>query len=242
MVAPPQEPPAGGAPAPGLGAIAFDEPVVLVGGGDLSRKLLDSVREIAPTVVAVDGGADRLRDWSVPAAAVVGDMDSIEDLGHWRLAGTRVLVEREQYSTDLAKSLRLVRAPLYLAVGFLGSRLDHSVAAMGVAARPEAGPVVLVAGDDVLFASPPVWQARLPRGARLSILATRRIRVLGASGLHWPPDGLQLDLGATRGVSNLATGGRIRVAFDRSGALLACGREHLQEVVRSLTDATEAAR
>ena len=214
--------------------LSFGEPVTLVGGGDLSRETLSLARAVAPTVIAANGGANRLRAWDVPTAAVVGDMDSIDDAEFWRRSSTEFLQEDEQDSTDLAKCLRLVHAPLYLAAGFLGDRLDHSLAAAGATAFPFSGPLVLVAERDIAFAVPNAWEASLPAGVRVSIIATCRVRVLESFGLKWPPDGLELEFGATRGVSNVAKGGIVRVAFDRPGALVVLGNAHLEEAVRTL--------
>ena len=215
-------------------ALSFDEPVTLAGGGDLCPETLSLARGIAPTVVAADGGANRLRKWSVPVAAVIGDMDSIVDAEFWRRRVTQFIPEDEQNSTDLEKCLRLVRSPLYLAVGFLGSRLDHSIAALGITVSSCAGPIILVAERDIAFPAPTSWEARIPAGARISILATRRVRIGRSSGLRWPPDGLCFDVGTTRGVSNVALGGMVRLAFDRPGALLVMDNEHLREAACSL--------
>ena len=214
--------------------LSFDEPVTLSGGGRLSRESLVLARKFAPTVIAVDGGANRLREWGVSVAAVVGDMDSVSDLPFWRCRGTTVLAEEEQDTTDLAKCLRLVQAPLHLAVGFLGSRLDHTLAAISVAAVHRRGKFILIDDDDIAFAAPIAWEGDLPAGSRISILALRPVRVLDSTGLRWPPDGLILDLGATRGISNVAPGGRIRISFERAGAMLVVERKHLREAVRSL--------
>ncbi len=218
----------------GVSMLSFGEPITLVGGGDLSPETLSLARAVAPTVIAADGGANRLREWDIPTAAVVGDMDSVADAEAWRRSNTEFLQEDEQNSTDLEKCLRLVHAPVYLAVGFLGNRLDHSLAAMGLTAFPRSVPLVLVAEGDIAFGIPHVWEASLPAGARLSIIATRQLRVREAIGLIWPPDGLELDFGTTRGVSNVAKGGIVRLAFDRPGALVVLGKEHLEEAVRSV--------
>ena len=103
-----------------------------------------------------------------------------------------------------------------------------------LAAFPRSSPLVLVAGGDIAFGVPREWEARLPAGARLSIIATRQLRVRDSVGLIWPPDGLELDFGATRGVSNVVKGGIVRLAFDRPGALVVLSNEHLEEAVRSV--------
>ncbi len=215
-------------------SISFDRPVTLVGGGDLRRETLSRALEVAPSLVAADGGANQLRAWGLAATAVVGDMDSIAEPGFWRRSGATFLCEEEQNSTDLEKCLRLVQAPMYLAVGFLGGRLDHAQAAMGITSSRVTCPVILVGDEDVLFPAPLAWETLLPDGARLSILATRRVRVVESTGLFWTPDDLVFDLGSTRGVSNFVENGKVQIVFDRPGALLVLEIDHLGEVVKSL--------
>jgi len=223
--------------------MAFAEPVTVVGGGTLSRSALDLARGVAPVVVAADGGANALRGWGQPVHAVVGDMDSIRDLDAWRRDGARVVLDSTQDSTDLDKLLRHVAAPAYVAVGFLGDRLDHSLAAIGTAARCCVPPFVLVGESDLVFAVPAAWRADLAKGERLSILCLRPVCVERMTGLFWPPGGLPrgglpLPAFGTRGVSNLATGGPVELQFDQPGALLVLRRENLRLALKSLTGAS----
>ena len=49
--------------------------VTLAGGGGFSLKLLEIARNVAPRVVAADGGADRLLQLGVEPEAVIGDFE-----------------------------------------------------------------------------------------------------------------------------------------------------------------------
>ena len=215
-------------------AISFSSPITIIGAGAVRRKTLDLAQKLAPETVAVDAGADRLRSWGLTAAAVVGDMDSIEDLQYWRQAGSRILHAAEQDSTDLEKCLRLIDAPLYLAVGFLGSRFDHSFAAFGALGSEAGCRLILLGGEDIAFAPPQRWRGDLPEGARLSILALRPVRITGAGGLRWSPDGLVIGPETGRGIANTVTGQDLWIAFDQPGAILVVEREHLPAIVGSL--------
>lgn len=214
--------------------LVFGGPVTLAGGGAMRRKTLERARALAPDTVAVDSGADRLRSWGLDAVAIVGDLDSIENLAHWRTGGCRILHLPEQNSTDLEKCLRMVHAPLLLAVGFLGSRLDHSFAAFAMLAANPDRPIVLMGGSDIVFAPPMDWTAVLESGTRLSILAMRKVRVTAAQGLRWPPTGLAFAPGSARGLSNAVIDPVVRLRFDRPGAMLVLDREALPGVVQSL--------
>ena len=211
----------------------FREPVTLVGNGALRRDTIRLARQLAPWVIAADGGAETVRPWRVPVAAIIGDLDSLPTPDAWPAAGTRVLRDADADCTDLEKCLRRVRAPLLLAAGFLGDRLDHSLAALGLAATWPA-PLVLLGAADLVFAPPADWRAELPPGARLSILAMAESRVVRSEGLRWSAAGLVFRPGVTRGVANVVAAGPVRLAFDRPGALLVLENRCLPEVARSL--------
>jgi thiamine pyrophosphokinase len=110
----------------------------------------------------------------------------------------------EQETTDFDKALRSIRAPLVLALGFTGARLDHGLAVMNaLVRRPE--PCIVIGPRDVVFhLAGPVTLA-LRAGDRVSLFPMAR--VTGRSwGLHWPIDGLTLAPDGLTGTSNRATG------------------------------------
>ena len=96
------------------------------------------------------------------------DLVDAEDLIDAR---TRMRVHlAEQDSTDLEKALRHIRAPAILGFGFLGKRLDHSLAALSVLARyAHQHRVILVSSDDVLHITSGRFKMAMKTGDRLSI-------------------------------------------------------------------------
>src|SRR6056297_2183593 len=131
-----------------------DLPVTLVGGSPLADGVLSAARAVAPRVVAADGGADRALAAGVMPEAVIGDMDSISDVARARVGAARLHAIAEQESTDFDKCLRSIEAPLVVAVGFDGHRMDHALAAFNTLARhPDRACVILGAGD-VAFLAP----------------------------------------------------------------------------------------
>ena len=52
--------------------------------------------------------------------AVIGDFDSLSDLGRAAIPATRQHVIPEQDTTDFDKALRSIRAPFVLGLGFSG--------------------------------------------------------------------------------------------------------------------------
>ena len=111
----------------------------------------------------------------------------------------------EQDSTDFAKCLGRIDAPLVMAVGFAGLRLDHTLAALTVMVQPGVPRVVMLASDDVIVLCPPRLTLPLMPGTRVSLYPMGPAR--GSSqGLEWPIDGIDFAPGQRVGTSNRATG------------------------------------
>lgn len=220
--------------------LVFDAPVLLLGGGPVEPGLPEALRPWWRALVAADGGANRLRHGPLRPDAVIGDLDSLDDPDHWRAdPAVAVLHEPEQETTDLEKCLRLTRAPLYLAAGFLGGRLDHSLAALHALLIHADRRLLLVGEEDVAFLAPLRWRARLEPGARVSIHPLVPCTGLASRGLVWPLHGLGLEIGRAIGTSNRASEAEVALDLDRRGAVVMVERRFLPAVIDSLSRSTE---
>lgn len=216
-------------------AVIFERPVTLVGAGALTRQILDEALALAPELVAADRGADLLAELGLMPGTVIGDMDSISDPDRWeRMA--RLVRLREQETTDFEKCLYATEAPFYIAAGFTGGRVDHSLSVLhALLARPEKR-VVLLGEEDAITLLPAgdVVGLELPASARVSIFPLLPTTGIHSQGLTWPIDGMEMAPGQRIGTSNIASGGRVELGFDRPGAVLIVGREHLPAVAQTL--------
>ncbi len=171
-------------------------PITLLGGADLDANELNICLSHAPSIVAADGGANHALRAGLRPLAVIGDMDSLTSAARTAFADILHPVA-EQDSTDFDKCLMRVKAPLIMAAGFLGGRLDHTFSVLGVLARRSACHVVLVSRDDVCVLLPQgSSQWHLTPGDRAALLPLGAARV-SSRGLRWDldaqrmsPDGL----------------------------------------------------
>ncbi len=239
-------PPVATSPNPELGSVVaedlgsiltFGRPVALIGGGEAAQDDVDAVIARAGAVIAADGGANRFEPGAAPRVdAVIGDMDSIDDLARWRAEpGCRVIELAEQETTDLEKCLYSVEAPLYLGVGFFGARLDHTLAALNLLAKRPDRRVLLVGRDDVCFLTPLDWSATLWPGARVSVFPLPAARAVSSAGLRWPIDGLDFTLGGAIGTSNEAVAGAVAARFETRTAAILFERRALDAAIACLT-------
>lgn len=209
-----------------------NEPVTLVGGGALEVSDLVAAVALAPRVVAADGGADSALKHGVTPDVVVGDFDSISPAARAELGVDRLLYVAEQDTTDFDKALRRIMAPVVLAVGFLGGRLDHQLAALNVLVQPHPSPCILVGEHEILFHLQGRVDIPCDAGDVVSLFPMQCVE--GQSeGLQWPINGLRLDPMQQTGTSNRAEG-PIRLEAQGPGMIVILPKRHLISVMQNV--------
>lgn len=208
--------------------------ITLVGGGPVSPALFRLATQYAPRIVAADGGADRCLALGAEPEAVVGDMDSVSRRARERLGKARFHPIAEQDSTDFDKILRSVHAPFTIGVGFLGARVDHTLAVFNVLAR-RTERCVLLGAQDVVFQAPADRRICLQMRARDRFSLFPMMPVTGVSeGLEWPIDGLNLSPGGQTSTSNRVVSGKVSVHAAGPGLLVILPRKRLDQALAGL--------
>jgi len=206
-------------------------PITLLGGSHHAEADLHAALGWGPRLVAADGGGDAALLAGQPPEAVIGDMDSLSASGREVLRDVLHPVT-EQETTDFDKALRAIDAPLVLAVGVSGGRMDHELAALTVLARHPDRPCLVIGNDSLVFLCPPRLRLALDPGTTVSVypLAPGRVE---SHGLEWPTTGLDLAADARVGTSNRATG-PVDLVPEGPGMLVILPRARLDVTVRSL--------
>lgn len=216
--------------------LKFHAPVCLVGGGALTREMLKSAMTRTQALIAADGAADRLAEWGLMPDAVIGDMDSIDDPDHWQKTQVQFIQLPEQDSTDFAKCLYTTEAPLYIAAGFTGRRVDHLLAMFSTLLEMPKKSVVVLGEEEVMALIPPnqTLELALDAAATVSIYPLKPVTGVTSEGLEWSVDGLHMAAGVQVGTSNRATQDTIRLGFDGPGALLMLEPRYLDTLIEAL--------
>ncbi len=213
--------------------------VTILGPSLAKSEDIDEVLRLAPVLVAADGGAEKALARSVVPDAVIGDLDSLAANAMRDLPPERLHRIDEQDSTDFEKCLSRITAPLCLAVGFLGRRVDHELAVMNTLVRFPHKPCVVVGTDDVMFGGVGDIRIDVPIGSRLSLMPLAPVRVT-SQGLRWNVDNVPFDPAGKIGTSNEVTG-PVRLTFDRPGMLVIMPRAALAASIQALTGGPPAA-
>ncbi|MEW2914867.1 thiamine diphosphokinase [Leisingera sp. JC11] len=212
--------------------VDVSEPITLVGGGEVASGALAEALALAPVLVAADGGAAAALAAGHLPRAVIGDFDSLSDAVRGQLPPDALHQVAEQDSTDFDKALRMIAAPAVLAVGFLGARVDHQLAAFSTLVQGHETPCVLVGGTEVIFHLTRAVELPAEAGEVISLFPMQQ--VTGRSeGLEWPIEGLRMSPMGRIGTSNRATG-PVRLEPEGPGLLAIVPRRLLADVLEAL--------
>lgn len=215
-----------------------DAPVTLVGGGEATPEDLYEALTLAPHCVAADGGAALVLTSGKMPEAVIGDFDSLPSEMEARIPPDRLHRVAEQDSTDFAKCLMRIDAPLIVGVGFTGRRVDHQLAALNTLVVFDHPPCVLLGAEEVIFHAPPRFELDMAVGDVVSLFPMQRVK--GRSqGLEWPIDGIDFAPGHRVGTSNRATGS-VTLEMDGPGMLVIVPRRFIQQVSQRLQQPVRA--
>lgn len=206
--------------------------MTLLGGSPADFGALERALRLAPILVAADGGADAaLRTGHIPDA-VIGDMDSISPSARSQIPTHQQHVISEQDSTDFEKCLRHIKARVILAVGFLGGRLDHQLAACTALVRHPEQKCILIGEEDLCFLAPAAFALELPQHTRFSLYP---MALTGGKsvGLKYPIDDLAMSPATRVGTSNEVIG-PVALELDDRKMLVLLPVEHLEAVIEML--------
>jgi len=217
--------------------LEFDDLLVIVGGGDVDADLLASLHSAGGHLVAADSGVTAIVEAGLWPEAIIGDFDSLGDPFEW-LGKTRLIKLSEQDTTDFEKALYSTRAPVTVALGMTGKRLDHTLAAIDAASRHiEERFVILVDSADIALVLRGPFGHQVKAGDRVSVHPLGPIKFRRSTGLKYPLNGLRLAPGIRTGTSNAATNGPFTIVPETgedAAWLLILDRRYLMGLVEKL--------
>lgn len=215
--------------------VSKNEPITLVGGAEISSELFFLAQRFGPRIIAADGGAASVLGFGAVPEVIIGDLDSVTEADLTKLRSDQIISVSEQESTDFDKVLQRVDAPLFLGVGFLGSRIDHELAALSSLMRFAHKKVILIGEQDIIFVLPAKFSMSLELDERVSLFPMSETSVK-SRGLYWPTDGLTFHPMSQIGTSNKATG-PIELTTDQVGMLMILPKDYLAGAIDALAAA-----
>jgi thiamine pyrophosphokinase len=206
--------------------------LIVAGGEPIAANLLTRLAEPA-WVVAADSGLDQAFRLGIEPDLVVGDMDSVTTEALQRAAAAGVAIERHPVAKD-ATDLELAIAAAMRAgftratiIGGTGGRMAHTLANAMILLGDRPIELEWLTGEAIIVPLRAGERRSYRRvdGELLSVVAVGGAATCTATGLRWPLDGITIDAGSTRGVSNeivadeaqvLVEGGHILTVQERN--------------------------
>jgi len=206
---------------------------MIVGGADFSEDLFQYVYDSEIPIIAADGGANFLADHNIIPELIIGDLDSVEEQKIKNVETQKIIRISNQNTTDLEKVLLNTQSPLTLGIGFLGSRIDHELAALSALVKFSHKKIILIGEKDIVFLVPPSFSLSSFDGMRVSLYPLGSVKVQ-SDGLKWSTEGLTMKPTDKIGTSNQAVGKIIKLVPDAPKLLLILPKSLLNEVVLEL--------
>ncbi|WP_224825522.1 thiamine diphosphokinase [Cognatishimia sp. MH4019] len=211
-------------------------PVILVGGAPIEKEILFQALDLGDQVVAADSGALAVLDAGRVPDAVIGDFDSLPEDHRAAIPAERLHYVPEQDSTDFEKCLTRIDAPLVIAIGFSGARLDHELAVFSTLLRIDTPPCVILRGAELAFIAPPQLRLDLPVGSNLSFFPLAPVTVT-TSGVKWPLTDALMRPGGLTSSSNIVTG-PVALECDTRAVLVTLPAASVASVMQALAGPT----
>ena len=188
---------------------------LIVGNRPLGSKVIELAKD--KLVVAADAGADRLLKYNIIPDIVIGDLDSISNKTSTKLEEW-IVSNKNIQKTDLEKAVDYAfekGATEIQIVGWSGGRIDHTLAALGLAFNPKISLI------DEQFTVETVTDPKIIKGSEstlFSLVAMPEARV-SVDGARWELQHEKLKMGG-RGIHNeIGSSGEVTIEC-HSGNLL----------------------
>ena len=211
--------------------VADASKMTLLGGGSVDFSDLSRALRIAPLLICADSGGNQALFHGFSPDFVIGDMDSA-DLEELHKKDIEYLRIEDQNSTDFEKCINNTRVQTILAVGFLGGRLDHELAALNALAKAPGRLIILIGEEDICFLCPSRFALEMEVGDRFSVFplsaATAR-----STGLEWPLDGLKFDPVGQTGTSNRVASSSVEIEAVSGDLICILPKAYLEKVIEN---------
>ena len=206
--------------------------LTVLGNGALNVDDLLMALDFAPRLFCADGGGNRALELGFTPEKVIGDLDSV-DREALAAAGVGTYFVDDQDTTDFEKCIALLQAPMIIAVGFMGQRLDHQLAALNALAKFPQQPVALIDTVDICFLCPSELRLNLPKDTRFSLFPLVQGEC-NSSGLTWPLDGLNLSPMGRIATSNTTSKDTLYIEVLSGQHICILPKQHLGAVLAGL--------
>jgi len=186
---------------------------VIIANGDFGHtdKIVQTIKN-AQIIISADGGAQHLRELNILPHVMIGDFDSIDpgDFQFFKEKKVTILtysLKKDHTDTDLCVSYALEHhASDITFLGVTGTRLDHTLANIFLLKRLALLhiPARIINQNNEIYIVTDCLQLKGTKGELLSIVpATEIVTGITLTGLEYPLNNADIQMGDTIGISNV---------------------------------------
>ena len=192
------------------------EKALVVGNRPLSSKVIELAKN--SLVVAADAGADRLLKFNIVPDWIIGDLDSISEKAITKLEDWTI-TNKDIQKTDLEKAVDYAfekGVKEIVIVGWEGGRIDHTLAALGMAFDPR---IKLIDDKFTVYCVDGENRIKGKENTLFSLIAMPEARV-SVNGARWNLQHEKLRIGG-RGIHNeIGPSGEVTIECHSGNLLL----------------------
>jgi thiamine pyrophosphokinase len=192
------------------------EKALVVGNRPLSSKVIELAKN--SLVVAADAGADRLLKFNIVPDWVIGDLDSVSERAITKLEDWTI-TNKDIQKTDLEKAVDYAfekGVKEIVIVGWEGGRIDHTLAALGMAFDPR---IKLIDDKFSVYCVDGEKSIKGKENTLFSLIAMPDARV-SINGARWNLEHEKLKIGG-RGIHNeIGPSGEVTIECHSGNLLL----------------------
>lgn len=209
--------------------MAGDRYTLLVLDGELPPLgMILEMAKNAERTICTDGVARHLEFLEPPVSAIIGDLDSLEDVERYAAQGIEIIHDPDQYSNDFEKALHYLidrRSEHVLILGLSGKRIDHTLTNISVMKRFVSRFKSLVTIDQYglsYFVFGPMERHKIEakENTLVSLTPIYQATSVITDNLYYPINGTDMHFGEEEGMSNIVTSNEGAFVSLRSGALM----------------------
>jgi thiamine pyrophosphokinase len=205
--------------------------ILLLGSGQIEDydQVVNRLSDSYGQVIAVDGGAEHLEKLNIQPTLLVGDFDSISRKTLQRYADIKHIIhppEKDDTDSALALQMAVEFEPSRIdAIGFTGSRWDHTMANLMLIAKYPEQNIYLFDENNVAFLCKPTMEFNVPTGHYLSLIPLNSISSLSISGVKYPLVEKNLEWPTTLTLSNEAIDERVHIQYREGTCIVMFSRD-----------------
>jgi len=191
-----------------------------------NRKIIENYTERSSYIICADGGANKIRKYSILPHIIIGDLDSInkETLKYYTKKNIQIRKIEGQETTDFEKSLLYCienNMKKCIIFGAIGRRSDHTLNNFSILKRYYKSLELKIIDDryEIYFIKNNI-SFDYKKNKTLSFMAMPYAKGITTNGLKYPLNNEDLEFGVREGTLNESISDKITIQFIKGDILL----------------------